>query len=469
VVFTALAMRVGYLIGPELRAILRENPEAVKGLLEELHPEDIADVVAEFPEAEAAKLLSGIAAEDAATIFERFEDDTQEAIAEEMGPESVAHIAAEMAVDDRVELLSALDDEMSEAVLAKLEKVDPEAAAEAVEHEKWPEHSAGRLMTTDFISVQAGLTVQDAIDAVRRAPEAESVHYVYVLSADRRLAAVASLRDLLLADARTPISEVSRVNLIAVSPTLDQEDVAKRLAKYDLVALPVMDDAGKVLGIVTVDDVIDVLTEEQTEDVQKLGAVEPLEDTYFATTFWTFIRKRATWLMVLFVGEFFTSTAMRYYDDALAAITALAFYVPLLVSTGGNSGGQSSSLIIRGMAVGEIKLRDWWRVLYRELGQGVVLGLILALVGFVRVLFWKDGSRFAFVVAITLVGIVMMGCVVGSMLPFALKRFKLDPATSSAPFIASLVDVLGIVIYFNVARFLMADVIEAAMHKGAAH
>jgi magnesium transporter len=463
-------MRVGLLLGPELRAILRENPEAVKGLLEELHPEDIADVVAELPEVEAAKILSGIAAEDAATIFERLEDDTQEAIAEEMGPESVAHIAAEMAVDDRVELLSALDDEMSEAVLAKLEKVDPEAAVEVAEHEKWPEHSAGRLMTTDFVSVGLGVTVQEAIDAIRRAPEAESVHYVYVLSEDRRLAAVASLRDLLLAAPPSLISEVSRVNLIAVNPTLDQEDVAKRLAKYDLVALPVVDDdSGRVLGIITVDDVIDVLTEEQTEDVQKLGAVEPLEDTYFATDFWTFFKKRATWLLLLFVGEFFTNTAMRYYDHALEAITALAFYVPLLVSTGGNSGGQSSSLIIRGMAVGEIKLRDWWRVLVRELGLGLVLGVVLALVGFARVLMWHDGAKFASVVAITLVGIVMMGCVVGSMLPFVLRRLKLDPATSSAPFIASLVDVLGIVIYFNVARLLMADVIEAAMHKGVAH
>ncbi|MCU0685355.1 MAG: magnesium transporter [Polyangiaceae bacterium] len=462
-------MRVGHLIGPELRAVLRENPEGVKDLLEELHPEDIADVVAELPEAEAAKLLSGIAAEDAATIFERLEDDTQEAIAEEMGPESVARVAAEMAVDDRVGLLSALDEEMSEAVFARLEKVDPVAAGEVAEHEKWPEHSAGRLMTTDFVSVTAGGTVQGAIDAIRRAPEAESVHYVYVLSAERRLVAVASLRDLLLAEASSAISEVSRVNVIAVAPTLDQEDVAKRLAKYDLVALPVVDEAGTVLGIITVDDVIDVLTEEQTEDVQKLGAVEPLEDTYFATTFWTFIRKRATWLLVLFLGEFFTSTAMRSYENALHAITALAFYVPLLVSAGGNSGGQSSSLIIRGMAVGEIKLRDWWRVLGRELGQGAVLGLVLALVGFVRVLIWKDGTRFAMVVALTLVGIVMMGCVVGSMLPFALKRLRLDPATSSAPFIASLVDVLGIVIYFNIARVLMAETIEAAGRHGAAH
>jgi magnesium transporter len=463
-------MRVGHLIGPELRAILRDSPETVKGLLDEIHPEDIADVVAQLPEAEAAKLLSGIAAEDAATIFERLEDDTQGAIAEEMGPESVAHIAAEMAVDDRVELLSALDDEMSEAVLAKLEKVDPEAAVEVAQAERWPEHSAGRLMTTEFVSVVAGGTVQGATDAIRRAEGAESIHYVYVLTEEKRLVAVASLRDLLLADASGPMADVSRVNVITVPPTMDQEDVAKRMAKYDLAALPVVDDAGVVLGIITVDDVIDVLTEEQTEDVQKLGAVEPLEDTYFATTFWTFIRKRATWLLLLFVGEFFTSTAMRRYDRALEAITALAFYVPLLTSTGGNSGGQSSSLIIRGMAVGEIKLRDWWRVLGRELGQGLMLGGVLAGVSTVRVLLMDHESvQFAIAVALTLVGIVVMGCVVGSMLPFILKRFKIDPATSSAPFIASLVDVLGIMIYFNIARVLLADVIAAAAQRGAGH
>jgi magnesium transporter len=462
-------MRVGHLIGPELRDILQEHPEEVGELLDEFHPEDLADVVAELPEGEAAKLLSRLPAEDAATIFERLEDDTQEALVEQMSPESVAHIAAEMAPDDRVEMLESLSEEASEAIMAQLETVDPEAADEVAQIEKWPESSAGRLMTTAYVSVALNVSVQDAIAAIRTATEAETVNYVYLVTPGRRLHAVVSLRDLLLAEAQQAITDIATENVISVLPTMDQEDAAKRMAKYDLTALPVVDDRGAFLGIITVDDIIDVLTEEQTEDVQKLGAVEPLEDPYFATKFWTFIRKRATWLLVLLVGEFFTGTALRHYDHVLSAVTTLSFYVPLLVSTGGNSGGQSSSLVMRGMSVGEIKLSDWHRVLVRELAQGVVLGLFLAVIGIVRVVLWGDGIRFALVIGCTLVGIVMMGCTVGSMLPLLLRRAGFDPATSSAPFIASLVDVLGILIYFNIAKLLLAEVIENALKAAPVH
>lgn len=457
-------MRVGYLLGPELRDILRDNPEELKALLDEIHPEDLAEVVGELPEDVAARMLSDIPAEDAASIFERLEDDTQEALVEQMSPESVAQIAAEMAPDDRFELLDALPEQTSEAILQNLEKVDPEAADEVAQIDKWPDQSAGRLMTTDYVSVPLGLTVADALKALREARDAETIYYVYVVTAAHRLHAVASLRELIRADPAAPLDEVTTENVISALPTLDQEEVARRMAKYDLTAMPVVDDRGAFLGIITVDDVIDVLTEEQSEDVQKLGGVEPMDAPYFSTSFATLIRKRAVWLLVLFVGEFFTGTALRSYDKVLEAVTALSFYVPLLVSTGGNSGGQSSSLIIRGMAVGEIKMHDWWRVLVREVSQGALLGLILALVGVVRVLLWNDGAHLAVVIGVTLIGIVIMGCSVGSMLPFFLRRAGFDPATSSAPFIASLVDVLGILIYFNVAKFMLHDVIEKAMH-----
>ncbi len=461
-------MRIGYLIGPDLRdALQSSNPEELQELLEEFHPEDLADLVDELPEELAAKFLKKLPAEDAAEIFERLEDETQEALVEQMGPESVAQIAAEMAPDDRVELLEMLPDQASEAILQNLERVDPEAAEEVAQIDKWPDQSAGRLMTTNYVSVPQSCTVAEAMKALREAREAETIYYVYAVTAGHRLLAVASLRDLLRAEPEAPLSEVATENVISVPPTMDQEDVARRMAKYDLTAMPVVDERGAFLGIITVDDVIDVLTEEQSEDVQKLGGVEPIEAPYFATSFFTFIRKRAFWLLVLFVGEFFTGTALRSYDKVLEAVTALSFYVPLLVSTGGNSGGQSSSLIIRGMAVGEIKMSDWWRVLGREVAQGAVLGLILALVGMVRVLLWNDGARLAIVIGVTLVGIVIMGCSVGSMLPFLLKRAGFDPATSSAPFIASLVDVLGILIYFNVAKILLKEVIDRALQGHA--
>jgi magnesium transporter len=244
-----------------------------------------------------------------------------------------------------------------------------------------------------------------------------------------------------------------------VTPEIDQEAVARLMAKYDMQALPVADASGRLLGIITVDDVIDVMNEEQTEDVHKAAGLEPIDDPYFDTTFWLFVKKRAFWLLGLFIGEFFTGTALRHYDTVIQGVAQLSYYVPLLISTGGNSGSQSSSLMIRGLAVGEIQVRDWWRVLAREIGQGVVLGLILAVVGIGRVLMWGDGYRFALLIGTTLVAITTVGCTVGSMLPLIIKRLGFDPATSSTPFIASLVDVMGILVYFNLAKLILASLL----------
>jgi len=232
------------------------------------------------------------------------------------------------------------------------------------------------------------------------------------------------------------------------------------MAKYDFAALPVLGPDRKLLGVITFDDVMDVLTQEQTEDVQRLAAVEPIEDGYFQTTFWTFIRKRGPWLAALFISEFFTGTALRHYDEVIQAVAKLSYYVPLLISTGGNSGSQSSTLVIRGLAVGDIKTRDWLRVLGRELVQGVVLGLMLATLGVGRVLLAGDGFQFAAVVALTLTSIVVMGCVVGGMMPILLHRFGIDPATSSNPFIATLVDVLGILIYLSLAQVILGAAVK---------
>jgi magnesium transporter len=286
---------------------------------------------------------------------------------------------------------------------------------------------------------------------------------VYGVGKSNRLMGVASLRDLLLASPKAKLSEVMTENVFAVSPDTDQEDVARTMAKYDFAALPVLGPDRKLLGVITFDDVMDVLTQEQTEDVQRLAAVEPIEDGYFQTTFWTFIRKRGPWLAALFISEFFTGTALRHYDEVIQAVAKLSYYVPLLISTGGNSGSQSASLIIRGLAVGDIKVTDWRKVLVREFGQGLVLGLMLAAIGMVRVLMWRDGTGFVFTIGATLIAIPLMGCTVGSMLPLFLRRIGIDPATSSTPFIATLIDVLGIIVYFNVAQFFLAEVIAAHM------
>jgi magnesium transporter len=459
-------MRVAVAIVPEVRQLLEENPSELTALLGEIHDEDLADLLGLLDENEAARLLKALSAEDAAPIFERLDEDTQEAIVEKLGPESIAPIVSEMSADERTDFIESLPEQMGDTLLESLERVDPEAAAEVEELAKWPRESAGGLMTTGYVSVRRDMLVADVIEVIRKVGEdVETVYLVYVVGDRDRLEGVVSLRDLLLASPTASVSEVMTENVLGVSPDTDQEEVARTMAKYDFAAIPVVGEERRILGVITFDDVMDVLTQEQTEDVQRLGAVEPLAEGYFQTSFWMFIRKRGPWLAALFVSEFFTGTALRHYDATIQAVAKLSYYVPLLISTGGNSGSQSASLIIRGLAVGDIKTGDWRKVFLRELGQGLVLGLMLASIGMVRVWMWGDGVGFMFTVGATLIAIPLMGCTVGSMLPLLLRRLGVDPATSSTPFIATLIDVLGIIVYFNLANIMLAEVIAKAVVK----
>ncbi len=457
-------MRLGTLLAPDVKQILKEDPDQVRDLLDEIHPEDLADILSELEPDEVAKVLENLPAEQAADLFERLEGDEQEELVELMPPESVAQIASEMAPDDRADLFSVLPEAMGDKLMVELDRIDPEAAEDVREIEKWPETSAGHLMTTSFVTVNPDATVADAVLAVRKHVEEhdEPIYNVYA-TRDDHLEGIVSLRDLMLASPSQKLWELLRTNIINVTPETDQEEVARRMAKYDLNVMPVILDSGQLIGVITIDDVIDVLTMEQTEDLQKLGGVEPLDVPYFQTTFWTFIRKRAGWLIILFVEEFFTQTAMRYYDPVLEAVKGALLYVPLLISAGGNSGSQSSTLVIRGLALGEIKLTDWWRILVREAGMGLFLGVMLSVIAVGRVLMYPDQSfLFALTVGITLIGIVLTGCTMGAMLPIIMKRFGVDPATSSTPFIASITDTLGVIIYAHVAMIVMRHVIDAA-------
>jgi magnesium transporter len=457
-------MRIGTLLGPELKQVLKDDPDAVRALLDEIHAEDIADLVAELEPDEAAELMALLPAEEAAPIFERLEEHEQEELVELMPTESVAHIASEMASDDRADLFSVLPEAIGDKILESLERVDPQAAEDVREIEKFPETSAGHLMTTEYVAVSPDVTVAAALDAIRLHAQSsnEPIYNVYALYKQEKLLGLASLRELIIAKADDVLGDIMRTNVMTVTPDEDQEDVARKMAKYDLNAMPVVDTKGALLGIITIDDIVDVLTQELTEDVQKIGGVEPLDLPYFKTSFLEFIRKRGVWLVILFAEEFFTQTALRYYDPVFEAIKGASYYVPLLISTGGNSGSQSATLVIRGLAVGEIRPKDFMRIFIREAGMGLVLGTGLGAIGFARVLMYKDQHvDFALTVAITLVGIVMVGCTVGSMLPLILKRVGVDPATSSTPFIASLVDVIGIIVFVNVAKVVMASVIAA--------
>jgi magnesium transporter len=456
-------MRLARLIGPELADLVRESPGEVRELLEDIHPEDIADVVSEMPDEQAVELITQLPTDYAAQVFTRLDEERQGFLASMMGANSTARIATEMNADERADFFSMLPPDVGAPLLEELEKVDPEAAEDVEELTRWPETSAGGLMTTDYISVPPTIRMADATEEVRRsARQAETVETVWVVDGSHRLLGYLTLRNLLLSPSDERVSDAMQTNVISVPPELDQEEVAKILAKYDLHSLPVVDHKGEMLGLITSDDILDVMVEEQAEDVQKMGAIAPMPEGYFDATIGTYIKKRAPWLLVLFIGGFFTTTAMKSFDRVLSAIAQLAFYVPLLVSAGGNSGSQSSTLVIRGLAVGDIQTKDWWRVFVRELVQGLVLGTMLALLGVGRAFLSGDGAEFAVLIACTILGIVLMGCVVGGMLPILLHRLGIDPATSSNPFIATLVDVFGIVIYLTLAQWLMADALSQA-------
>ena len=449
-------MRLARLIGPELLSLVSESPGEIAELLDEIHPEDIAEIVTELDDDGAVKLITTLPTDYAAQVFARLDEKRQEHLTELIGTGSVARIATEMDADDRADFFSILPPDFAAPLLESLEKVDPEAAEDIEELTRWPEKSAGGLMTTDFVAIRPDLMITDAIEEVRRlAREAETLEVIYVVGERDRLLGLLTLRNLLLADPAERVIDAMQTNVISVPPELDQEEVARTLAKYDLHTLPVVDQDGDLLGVITADDVLDVVAEEQSEDVQKMAAVAPIGESYFDASALTFIKKRAPWLAILFVSGFFTTTAMKAFDKVLASIAQLAFYVPLLIAAGGNSGSQSSTLVIRALAMGQIASKDWWRVLLREIAQGLVLGAMLAVFGVARVLVAGDGPAVAVVIALTIMGIVLMGCVVGSMMPILLSRVGIDPATSSTPFIATMVDVLGIVIYLGLAQLIL--------------
>lgn len=464
-------MHVAHLLGPDLRDVLREQPEELGEVLEEFHPEDLADLLQQLEPAEAATLMGAVKPELGAPIFERLSRARQLEVVAALDVKVAARLLESMAADDRADLVQQLDPSLGSKLLASLA---PDEARDVRELAQYAASSAGGLMTTDFLWLAEQGTVREAIETVRKsAAEAETIYSLYVLMGDPareeegerlKLLGVVSLRDLLLASPEQPVREVMTENVITVPPEMDQEEVARTMAKYDLSAVPVVDKFARLLGVITFDDVMDVLVAEQAEDVQRFAAVEPVPDGYFDTRFWRFISARARWLIALFLGELFTSTALSHYEDAFHSVSTLVLFIPLVISSGGNSGSQSASIVIQAMARGDIQDRDAGRVLGRELGQGCVLGLLLGAIGFLRAMILRPRIphqfEIALVIAATLVVVVSIGTVVGSALPMLLRKLKQDPAVSSTPFIASLVDVAGIVAYFSIARAVLGAVIH---------
>jgi len=453
-------MRLAQILGPDLKATLAD-PEALHRVINEAHPEDFAQYVEELSDEDAVALMRALPAGMAATVTERLSAEKQVVVLEGMRTEHAVSMLSEMAPDDRVDAVQALPMARQSQIMQLLEKQEPEAAEEVRELGAWGEKTAGGLMTTEFVGQPPETKVWQAIDEVRRLSHegrAEIVHYIYVTAYGDKLVGVVSLRDLILADSAQELQDIMTTEVVRVVPQEDQENVAETIAKYDLSAVPVVDINGSMLGVVTVDDVVDVLRQEATEDAQKMGAVLPLEDSYLQTGFFAFVRKRAAWLVVLFLGQLLSAEVLKEYEVALRTTMGLVVFLPTIVGSGGNSGAQSATLIIRALSGGEILPGDWWRVMLRELAMGLVLGVFLGALGLARV--WLQGGddaniQLAIAVSLSVVAVVTVGTLVGSLLPLGMKRIGFDPALSSTPFISSLVDVLGLLVYLGIASVIL--------------
>lgn len=369
-----------------------------------------------------------------------------------------------LAPDDAADVIQqAEDDERNDL----LDLLDPATRREVYALLAYEEDEAGGLMSSRFVRVRPDMSVEEAVSYLRRQAQGdadvETFYYVYVLDSGQKLLGVLSFREVFSHRGDRRIRDVMNTDFVTVPEELDQEEVARMFADYDVVALPVVDEAGRMVGIVTVDDIVDVVEEETTEDVQKYGGMEALEEPYMRTSFFHLMKKRVGWLSILAIGELFTATALGFFESELHKATVLTLFIPLIISSGGNSGSQASTLVIRAMTVGEVRIRDWWRVARREVMAGLVLGFVLGLIGFLRIIGWQalglSDNPHNFLVALTvgvsLVGVVLFGTMAGSMLPFALRRLGLDPASASAPLVATLVDVTGLLIYFAAAILLL--------------
>jgi len=394
-----------------------------------------------------------------ARVIELFDQPTMTrrgAILEKLDPSRAAQIIEGLSADERTDVIQQMGLTERRRVLAR---VGDETKAELEHLLQYPEHTAGGIMTTEFVRLDPLMNVGDALKHIRSvARDKESIYACYVLEPKTGgLLGAVSLRDLVMAEMNQPITEVMRRKPITVQTSDDQETVAHRIAKYNLLAVPVLEADGSVVGFVTVDDVIDVLIEEQTEDILRMAAVEPgaLDKPYFDNPVFRVVRKRIGWLLLLFVAETFTGTVLRFYESELAAVVALSFFIPLLIGTGGNAGSQTVTTIIRSIAIGEIRLKDAWRVLTREMSTGVIIGILIGGVAFGRALLWGTTLPLALTVAITVLAICTWSTTVGSLIPLAAERFGVDPAVLSAPLITTLVDATGLIIYFTIAKLIL--------------
>ncbi|GAB4550552.1 MAG: magnesium transporter [Anaerolineae bacterium] len=436
----------------QLRAALERNDlSSAVAIIEALRPPDQADLFTELDDKDQVALLPQLNPADSADILEELDDEEAAELVAALPAETVIRILDEMEPDEAADLLGDIHPEQAEAVLAGLE--DPEEIRPLLLH---PDDSAGGLMTSEFLALRRRMTAGQALQAIRAwKPDAEMMYYLFVVDREGRLCGVVSLRQLVVAEPDTLISQIMDPEVISVPAGTDQEECARLMARYDLLALPVVDARGVLLGVITIDDVMDVIEEETTEDIQRLGGAQPLGRSYLDTGVFLVARKRIGWLLLLFITESLTGTVLRHFEDELQSVVALAFFVPLLIGTGGNAGSQTTSTIIRALAVGDIDLGDALRALWHELRAGLLLGLGMAAIAYLRALTWGSSPDLASSVALAILAIVIWANALGAVLPLLASRLRIDPTVVSGPVMSTLVDATGLFIYFTIARVIL--------------
>ncbi|MGK6349696.1 magnesium transporter [Parapedobacter sp. DT-150] len=445
--------------------LLAEGDEQqLKEYLDELNISDVEALIDELPEY-GPKFLETLSVNRAVNVFRILDFPTQERILKKLSGPKISEIINEMPPDDRTAFFSELKGDLVKQLIILMPPADRKEALALL---GYPEDSVGRLMTPDYITVKQHWDIARVLQHIRRYGKAsETIDVLYVIDKDGQLLDDIRIRDILLADPETKVKDLVDNRLIALNANDPQEEAINVFRMNNRVALPVVDEQNIMLGIVTVDDILWVANEEYTEDMQRIGGTEALDEPYLDVSVLHLVKKRAGWLIVLFLGQLLTATVMEHYESQLASAVILVMFIPLIMSSGGNSGSQAATLIIQAMALGEVTLADWWRVMRREILSGLTLGLLLGVLGFIRIATWQAFSHeygahwvpVGLVVSLSLVGIVMWGSLVGSMLPFILRRLGADPASSSAPFVATLVDVTGLIIYFTVATLILTGVL----------
>ena len=447
---------------PDLERIIRARAfSALRGKLENWEPADLASLIISLPVEDQVIVFRILPRGLAADVFEYLNLAAQELLLKTMAQNDVAALLNDMAPDDRTHLLDELPAAVTKQMLSLL---TPEERIIAISLLGYPEDSIGRLMTPDYVSVRQNWTIEQVLAHIRsHGQDSETLSTIYVVDEEGVLIDCLGIRNILLASPAKRVSDLMDHRVVALKASDDQETAISIFRREDCTALPVTDSLGILIGIVTVDDVLDVAEAEATEDIQKIGGVEALDEPFLQIPLARLIRKRANWLVILFFGELLTATAMGFFEKEIERAVVLALFVPLIISSGGNSGSQASTLVIRAMALDEIRVRDWWRVMRREVLAGLALGSILGAIGFLRIALWSAflnvyGDHWfwvALTVGLALIGVVIWGTLAGSMLPFVMRRLGFDPATSSAPFVATLVDVTGLLIYFGIAVVLL--------------